>query len=194
MLNEACREALTWPGAFKVCVNLSPVQLRTGDMFAETAAALTATGLPAERLVLEITESVHLDQTEAGQTLRNLRELGVGVALDDFGTGYASLSYLQSFPFDVIKIDQSFVRDMHLSTQSQVIVQTVLAMGARLGKGVTAEGVETLEQLETLRQQGCTKVQGYLLGVPMPADAVAAFVRDWHYPAMSGVPELSLVG
>jgi len=194
VLEEACRHAATWPEAVKVSVNLSPVQLRTQDVFAQTYAALHAADLPPRRLILEITESVQLEQTHAGMTLRNLRDLGVGVALDDFGTGYASLSYLRSFPFDLIKIDQSFVRDMHRSVESEVIVQTVLALGGRLGMKVTAEGVETLEQLDTLKRQGCTKAQGYLFAAPMPADEVLRFLASWRYPAAEGgAPPIALV-
>jgi diguanylate cyclase (GGDEF)-like protein len=192
VLNAACKEAASWPEGVKVAVNLSPVQFRTQDVYAQTCDALAATGLAPARLMLEITESVQLEQTQAGQTLRDLRELGVGVSLDDFGTGYASLSYLRSFPFDLIKIDQSFVREMHRSLECEVIVQTVLAMGQRLGIDVTAEGVETMEQLERLRQQGCTKVQGYLLGVPMPAEAVPGFLANWRYPSSDG-PKIALV-
>ena len=193
VLEEACRHAATWPEGVKVSVNLSPVQLRTQDVFAQTYAALHAADLPPRRLILEITESVQLEQTHAGMTLRNLRDLGIGVALDDFGTGYASLSYLRSFPFDLIKIDQSFVRDMHRSVESEVIVQTVLALGGRLGMSVTAEGVETLAQLETLQRQGCSKAQGYLFAAPMPADEVLRFLAAWRFPGDEGAPPITLV-
>ena len=193
VLEEACRQAATWPEGVRVSVNLSPVQLRTQDVFAQTYAALHAADLPPRRLILEITESVQLEQTHAGMTLRNLRDLGVGVALDDFGTGYASLSYLRSFPFDLIKIDQSFVRDMHRSVESEVIVQTVLTLGGRLGMKVTAEGVETFEQLETLQRQGCSKAQGYLFAAPMAADEVLPFLATWRFPGSEGAPPIALV-
>ncbi|RXF68524.1 putative bifunctional diguanylate cyclase/phosphodiesterase [Hansschlegelia zhihuaiae] len=193
VLNEACQRAAGWPGEFKVAVNLSPAQLRIQDVFSQIYSALQNSGLPASRLVLEITESVQLDQTHAGQTLRALRDLGVGVSLDDFGTGYASLSYLRSFPFDAIKIDQSFVRDIHRSEESQIIVQTVLAMAGRLGMSVVAEGVETFEQLETLIAEGCAKGQGHLFGAPMPAAEVAGFVAQWKYPTRGGRSRFTLV-
>jgi diguanylate cyclase (GGDEF)-like protein len=193
VLSEACRHAASWPGEFKVAVNLSAAQLRVQDVFSRIYGALQNSGLPASRLVLEITESVQLEQTHAGQTLRALRDLGVGVSLDDFGTGYASLSYLRSFPFDAIKIDQSFVRDIDRSEESQIIVQTVLAMAGRLGMSVVAEGVETFEQLETLIAEGCTKGQGHLFGVPMPAEEVADFAAQWKYPTRGGRSRFMLV-
>jgi len=184
VLRQACKQARKWPDHISVAINLSPVQLRTGDIYEQTKAALKAAELPANRLTLEITETVQLEHTAAGKVLRDLKSLGVRVSLDDFGTGYAALSYLWSFPFDLIKLDQSFVREMHRSPECAVIVQTVLDMGDRLGIDVTAEGVETLEQLETLRQKGCAKAQGYVLGRPMPAGRVMPFILNWQYPAL----------
>jgi len=184
VLHRACRQARQWPDHIQVAINLSPLQLRNSDIYGQVKAALRQAELPADRLTLEITETVQLEHTAAGQVMRDLKSLGVRVSLDDFGTGYAALSYLWSFPFNMIKIDQSFVREMHRSPECAVIVQTVLDMGYRLGIDVTAEGVETLEQLEVLRRKGCAKAQGYVLGRPMPAGKVIPFIVNWRYPTL----------
>jgi EAL domain-containing protein (putative c-di-GMP-specific phosphodiesterase class I) len=133
-------------------------------------SALASSGLPPHRLELEITESVLLQDNEATlTTLHQLRQLGVRISMDDFGTGYSSLSYLRSFPFDKIKIDQSFVRDLSGKEDSLAIIRAVAGLGRNLGMATTAEGVETREQLGYLRQEGCTEVQGYLFSRPLPA-------------------------
>ena len=173
-LAEACREALTWPEAIRVAVNVSPVQFRGGLETAVTGA-LAGSGLPAGRLKLEVTESLLMHNPEqALACLHRLRGLGVRIALDDFGTGYSSLSYLRRFPFDKIKIDRAFVRDIG-DPDAAAIVRAVVGIGERLGMGIVAEGVETDEQLALVRQEGCTEVQGYLFSRPLPASEARAF-------------------
>jgi EAL domain-containing protein (putative c-di-GMP-specific phosphodiesterase class I) len=177
ILEEACSTAMTWPQPFKVAINLSPVQFRSRDVLASVKAALEISGLPAQRLVLEITESVKLTD-EATATLRRLKALGVSIALDDFGTGYASMSYLSSFPFDKIKIDQSFVRGMLDSPDSRAIIKATIGLAKDLKMSTTAEGVETEEQLNALRLAGASQAQGYLIAKPMPREAIAAFITN----------------
>ncbi|MFL0289402.1 EAL domain-containing protein, partial [Mycobacterium sp. SMC-21] len=134
VLREACAEAMKWPADVKVAVNLSPVQFRSRNLVQAVISALAHSGLPARRLELEITESVFLAETEANLAiLHQLRELGVRISLDDFGTGYSSLSYLRSFPFDKIKIDQSFVRDLGANPDAQAIVRSIVSLGVGLG-------------------------------------------------------------
>jgi diguanylate cyclase (GGDEF)-like protein len=177
-LREACREANRWPDDVKVAVNLSPVQFRYRDLVATVADALAASGLPARRLDLEITEAVLLhDNDEVLGILHGLRALGVRISMDDFGTGYSSLSYLRSFPFDKIKIDQSFVRDLSHSADAAAIVRAVARLGSSLGMATTAEGVETDDQLARLRAEGCTEVQGFLFSRPRPASEVPGLLR-----------------
>jgi diguanylate cyclase (GGDEF)-like protein len=174
VLHRACEDAAGWPGEVRVAVNLSAVQFRGDALVPSVVAALAASGLPAERLELEITEGVLLQDGEATlATLRDLRALGVRVAMDDFGTGYSSLGYLRSFPFDKIKIDRSFVGELGASPDCEAIVRAVTGLGGSLGIATTAEGVETAEQLERLRAEGCDEAQGYHLGRPMPAREAA---------------------
>ncbi len=181
VLHEACREAASWPAGIAVAVNLSPVQFQRGDVHDSVQAALTLSGLPAERLELEITETVLMDQTDGPMAcLSCLRGLGVAIALDDFGTGYSSLSYLNRFPFDKIKIDRSFVRDMDRNREAMSILDAILALGHSLGMRTTAEGVETQAQLAQLRRKGCTQAQGYLFSKPVPAAEVAALIERLH--------------
>jgi EAL domain-containing protein (putative c-di-GMP-specific phosphodiesterase class I) len=170
VIREACVTAKRWPADIKVAVNLSPAQFRNPGLLHVIVAALGAAGLPPHRLELEITETVLLQDNEATlATLYRLRQLGVRVAMDDFGTGYSSLSYLQSFPFDKIKIDRSFVRDIAESSGSLNIVRAVAALAKGLGMAATAEGVETEEQLDTIKAQGCTEMQGFLFSRPLPS-------------------------
>jgi diguanylate cyclase (GGDEF)-like protein len=177
VLRRACADAAGWPEPLAVAVNLSPVQFNDPDLASAVVRALDASGLPARRLVLEITESVLLQQSQhAVATLHRIRKLGVPISLDDFGTGYSSLSYLQSFPFDKIKIDQSFVRDVCRRRDCATIVRAVASLGLSLGMTTTAEGVETFEQLEQLKAMGCTEAQGFLFGVPMPAGAAKSWI------------------
>jgi diguanylate cyclase (GGDEF)-like protein len=177
VLKQACADATNWPKDLTVAVNLSPVQFRTKSLALDVVAALGASGLTADRLELEITEAVMLQDTEATlATLRQLKELGARISMDDFGTGYSSLSYLRKFPFDKIKIDQSFVRDLASRPESLAIVRAVAGLGSTLGIATTAEGVETMEQLDVVRTEGCTQVQGFLLGKPTPASQVPALL------------------
>lgn len=170
ILEEACRTAAGWPSDQRVSVNISPVQFRNRELPHTILAALTRAGLSPSRLEVEVTESVLIDDVDVAlDTLRQIRALGVRVALDDFGTGYSSLSYLRSFPFDKVKIDRSFVRELTTRRDNQIIVQAIRDMARGLGMSVTAEGVETDDQAERLRQSGCEELQGYLYSRPMPA-------------------------
>jgi diguanylate cyclase (GGDEF)-like protein len=179
VLRTACADAARWPDAIKVAVNLSPVQFRSKTLVADVVLALTASNLPAERLEIEITETVMLLDTAATlETLRQLRELGVRIAMDDFGTGYSSLSYLRRFPFNKIKIDQCFIRDMSEGQESMAVLRAITTLGANLGMVTTAEGVETLEQLYRLRAEGCTEVQGYFFSKPKPVHEVANMLQS----------------
>ncbi len=183
VLAQACADAVTWPGDVMVAVNLSPVQFYSPGLVAAVRQALQRSGLPARRLELEITESALLqDSKTVLATLHELRALGLRTALDDFGTGYSSLSYLRSFPFDKLKIDQSFVREMAYRPDCRAIVKSVLDLAHELGMTTTAEGVETEEQLDQLRRDGCTEVQGFLFDRPRPA----ADIRHWLAPGADG--------
>lgn len=173
ILRKACAEAATWSRPVRVAVNLSPVQFKSRNLVPAVMGALSSSGLPPERLELEITESVLLDNNETNmRTLHALRDLGIRISMDDFGTGYCSLSYLRSFPFDKIKIDQSFIRDISTREDSMAIVRAVTGIGKMLGIATTAEGVETEEQFALVRSEGCTEVQGYLFSKPVPASEV----------------------
>jgi diguanylate cyclase (GGDEF)-like protein len=178
VLREACATAARWPEHVSVAVNLSPIQFgRNRNLVEQVKAALTAASLNPERLELEITESVLIaDDESALSVLKQLKALGVRVALDDFGTGYSSLSYLRRFPFDKIKIDRSFVHECSKSPDSLAIVKAVIGLGRNLGIATTAEGVETMTQLDMVREQGCTEVQGFLFSVPLPANAASELV------------------
>ncbi|GAC1547316.1 MAG: hypothetical protein NVS3B16_19190 [Vulcanimicrobiaceae bacterium] len=177
VLRAACREAATWPQDVRLSVNLSPIQFRTGNLVATVLDALHESGLAAHRLDLEITESVLLQDNEKTlATLHDLRARGVGISLDDFGTGYSSLCYIRTFRFDKIKIDRSFVADMLRSPESGAIVRAVIGLGETLGISTVAEGVETREQLQQLRADGCTEAQGYLFSKPRPGEHVPAFI------------------
>jgi EAL domain-containing protein (putative c-di-GMP-specific phosphodiesterase class I) len=172
VLRRACRDAAAWPEPLSVAVNLSPAQFHDSDIAETVAAILQETGLPAERLELEITESLLINDTEEVlEKLSRLRELGVKIALDDFGTGYSSLNYLARFPFDKIKIDRQFVRNMTRDPAMRAIVKTIVALGKSLAVTVTAEGVESQEQAAMLREFGCPQVQGFLYGLPGAAEA-----------------------
>jgi diguanylate cyclase (GGDEF)-like protein len=169
VLRQACMDAAKWPSYAKVSVNLSPVQFQNSDLTSNVARILAESGLPPERLELEITESILLRSTGKNiNTLHKLRDLGVSIALDDFGTGHSSLSYLRMFPFDNIKIDRSFVSQMPQMDACAAIVCAVANLGRSLDIVTTAEGVETEEQLELLRAAGCTQAQGFLFGRPCP--------------------------
>ena len=177
VLRKACSEAVKWPSELKIAVNLSPAQFRSRGVVQAVLTALAYSGLPADRLELEITESVLLGETDVNlATLHQLREIGVRISMDDFGTGYSSLSYLRCFPFDKIKIDRSFVRDLSERPDCLAIIRAVAGLGISLGIATTAEGVETQEQLDRLRAEGCTEVQGYLFSPPRPATELAGLM------------------
>jgi diguanylate cyclase (GGDEF)-like protein len=179
VLRTACLEAASWPHDIGVAVNLSAVQFKGRILVATVVGALSASGLKPQRLELEITESVLLqDCTGTLAILHSLRNLGVRIAMDDFGTGYSSLSYLRSFPFDKIKIDRSFVHELATREDSMAIVRAVAGLGRSLGICTTAEGVETEEQLTLLRSEGCTEVQGYLFSAPRPAADVERLLAE----------------
>ena len=177
VLNQACLDATSWSSSIRVAVNLSPSQFRNPDLAHSVFRALAKSKLAAQRLELEITETVLLQDSEATlATLHHLRNMGVRISMDDFGTGYSSLSYLRSFPFDKIKIDQSFIRDLGTRDDSGVIVRAVTTIGNSLGISTTAEGVEDLSQLERLKAEGCTEVQGFFLGRPLPIKETTALL------------------
>src|SRR5215467_9427515 len=177
VLRQACREAASWPRPLQVAVNLSPVQFRHGDLAGLVHSILLETGLKPQRLELEITESALIgDFSRAIAILRRLKALGVKIAMDDFGTGYSSLSYLQSFPFDKIKIDQTFISNLHRNPQSAAIVRAVIGLGRELHLPVVAEGVETEEQRAFLARENCQEIQGYLIGRPGLMDGYAELV------------------
>ena len=179
VLEQACIEAARWPDELTVAVNVSAVQFRQPDFVATVAEALALSGLPAARLELEVTETIMLhDNAATVAQLYRLRRLGVRISMDDFGTGYSSLSYLRSFPFDKIKIDQSFIREMENRSEASAIVHAIAGLGLTLGMRTTAEGVENENQLARVRAAGCTDVQGYFFGRPMPRAQVADFVRQ----------------
>jgi diguanylate cyclase (GGDEF)-like protein len=174
VIRQACREAMHWPDDICVAVNLSPTQLIHKNLLPTVLGALAASQLPAQRLELEITEAVLMQNTEITlQTLHKLRGLGIRISMDDFGTGYSSLSYLRSFPFDKIKIDRCFINGLDNSAESSAIVQAVTGLAESLGMTTTAEGVETAEQLERVRALGCTDVQGFYYSRPVPARELA---------------------
>jgi EAL domain-containing protein (putative c-di-GMP-specific phosphodiesterase class I) len=186
VLRQACSEAMTWPGHVSVAVNISPVQFRSRNLMASVIQALAGSGLSPDRLELEITESVLLEDNAGNlEILHQLRDLGVRISMDDFGTGYSSLSYLRSFPFDKIKIDQSFVRDLPHEHDARAIIKAITSIGASLGMTTTAEGVETQLQLDELRRQGCDQIQGYLINRPMSASDILALLTPKALLALS---------
>ena len=185
VLNAACAEAVNWPDHVRVAVNVSPVQFRSQSLALNVAAALAASGLSACRLELEITEAVLIRDDAALDALHQLRKLGVRIALDDFGTGYSSLSYLQRFPFDKIKIDRSFIRDIAGPGASSSIVQAVVNIAAASDMTTTAEGVETEQQRNLLYILGCTEMQGYLFSPAIPAAEVRRLLLTHSGRAMS---------
>jgi diguanylate cyclase (GGDEF)-like protein len=183
VLQQACAAAATWNPPYPVSVNVSAVQFMHADLTQLVAEVLSKTGLPGARLQVELTESaIFADRARALHTLRRLKALGVSVALDDFGTGYSSLDTLRSFPFDRIKLDQSFVSDAGPSHQDRAIIRAVLALGKSLDIPVLAEGIETESQLTLLTEEGCDEAQGFLLGRPAPLDKIV------------GIGQLSLSG
>ncbi|MDI1296575.1 MAG: EAL domain-containing protein [bacterium] len=177
VLHEACRVAATWPDHIRVAVNVSAVQFRSSTLNSIVLQALARSGLEPQRLELEITESLFIDNVEATlASLHSLRALGVRVALDDFGTGYSSLSYLRSFPFDKLKIDRSFIVDLLAHDGATAIIRAITTLADALGMETTAEGVENSDQLDILRAEGCGQIQGYFFSRPIPAADVAALL------------------
>jgi len=178
LLQRACTDAAGWPEHIRVAVNLSPMQFKESNLLDVVICALVESGLPPQRLELEITETVILaNDTAPWATLRQLKGLGVSIVLDDFGTGYSSLSYLTMFPFDKVKIDKSFTQNMTRRASCAAIISSALAIGRDLGMSTTAEGVETKAQFEILRANGVTFVQGFLFGKPCPV-AELEFTRE----------------
>jgi diguanylate cyclase (GGDEF)-like protein len=178
VLRRACVEAMRWPADLRVAVNLSAIQFRDKNLVALVKGALKASGLSPDRLELEITESVLLgNDPKTYAMLGDLRELGVRISLDDFGIGYSGLGYLRSFQFDKVKIDKSLVQEMSSKEVSLAIVQAAVSIGASLGLTTTGEGVETADQLQDLSFEGCTEVQGFLFGVPQPAEQVPEMIE-----------------
>ncbi|MDQ0571163.1 diguanylate cyclase (GGDEF)-like protein/PAS domain S-box-containing protein [Variovorax paradoxus] len=179
VLQEACRQAASWPDDISVAVNLSPVQFKSPHLVETVRQAMDTAGLPASRLQLEITESVLLDEDDRNlQTLEQIRQLGVKIAMDDFGTGYSSLGYLRSFPFDKIKVDRSFISDLPQGKESLAIVRAVAGIGKSLGITTTVEGIETAEQLEVVNLEGFDEAQGYLFARPLPASEVRELISS----------------
>lgn len=170
VLAQACQDAVAWPEGIRLAVNVSAVQFRRASLLDDVMQALAASGLPPERLELELTETAMLQETDRVlATLKALRARGVRVAMDDFGTGFSSLSHLRSFPFDRIKIDRSFVRDAASDAETLAIIRAVAGLGRSLQMATTLEGVETAEQLTIATREGCTDVQGFLFSQPVPA-------------------------
>ena len=180
VLSRACQQAMEWSDHLKIAVNLSAMQFLGGRLAEDVEHALRQSGLTPQRLELEITETVILQDTDSAlAVLHRLRALGVRIAMDDFGTGYSSLSYLRRFPFDKIKIDKSFIQNLQLGPGSIEIVRAVVGLGKALGMNVLAEGVETPEQLAILQTEGCDELQGYLFSRPRPASDIPAIMREW---------------
>ncbi|CCD87638.1 conserved protein of unknown function [Bradyrhizobium sp. ORS 285] len=188
MLRQACSDAAKWPDEVRVAVNMSPLQFRVGNVLSLVMDALKQSGLPASRLELEITETLVLEKSgQVLATLHALRALGVRISMDDFGTGYSSLSYLRSFPFDKIKVDQSFIRDLAANREAQAIVRSIVSLGKGLGVTITAEGVETEAELRCLRSEGCHEAQGYLFSRPRPNAEIVGLLQAQR-DAADGAP------
>ena len=178
VLRQACAEAANWPRDVRLAVNVSPAQFKSGNLVSVVKSALADSRLPANRLELEVTELVLLRKSEGAlDALHRLRDLGIRIAMDDFGTGYSSLGYLRSFPFDKIKIDQSFIRDLPKG-DSLAIIRAVVGLSRSLGITSTAEGVETEEQLASVSTEGCSEIQGFLFSRPKPAAEIEGLLQD----------------
>ena len=191
MLRRACMDAAQWPDDVRVAVNLSPLQFRVGNLLSLVMDALKQSGLPARRLELEITETLLLEKSsQVLATLHALRALGVRISMDDFGTGYSSLSYLRSFPFDKIKIDQSFVRDLGADRDAQAIIRSIVSLGKGLGVTITAEGVETEAELSCLRAEGCHEGQGFLFSRARPNAEIVSLLEAQAGVALASTASL----
>ncbi|UQR63785.1 EAL domain-containing protein [Bradyrhizobium sp. C-145] len=180
VLRTACAEAAKWPAYVRIAINLSPAQFRSTELVPVVVGALASSGIAPHRLELEVTETVIMHDSDAVfAVLAQLRELGVRIALDDFGTGYSSLSFLQRFPFDKVKIDRSFVGELSSArAEAHHLARAVVRFAVSLGKTTTAEGVETKEQLDILREEGCAETQGYYFSRPMPSSDIATMLRE----------------
>jgi EAL domain-containing protein (putative c-di-GMP-specific phosphodiesterase class I) len=179
VLRQACDEGANWPDEVSLAVNLSPIQFKAADLAQTVINALECSGLGPDRLQLEITEAVLLNNSDSTlATLHQLRALGVRISMDDFGTGYSSLSYLRSFPFDKIKIDRSFVHEFLSNKDSVAIIRAMVGLGRSLGMATTAEGIETREELEHLKREGCTEGQGFFFSRPRPAEDVYTLLAN----------------
>jgi diguanylate cyclase (GGDEF)-like protein len=188
VLRKACAEAASWSQDVRVAVNVSPVQFKSPNLVPAVSTALAVSGLRPDRLEIEITEAVLLqDRDSTLVTLHALRNLGVKISMDEFGTGYSSLSYLRSFPFDKIKIDGSFVHNLAVGDNSMAIVRAVGGLGKSLGITTNAQGVETREQLSVLRSEGCSEVQGSVFGLPGPAAGIETLLSE--FAARRAVPD-----
>jgi EAL domain-containing protein (putative c-di-GMP-specific phosphodiesterase class I) len=189
VIEDACRQAMRWPSSLTVAVNLSPAQFLSGSLTDTVAQIIDAVGIRADRLELEITETVLLEKTiDNIDILNTLNVLGIRISLDDFGTYYSSLSYLKNFPFDTLKIDRYFITDLETDRKSQTIVRSIIGLAHGLGISVTAEGVETPGQARWLFQEDCDYLQGNFLGRPLGGDATQDFIRRSH-PEMVGSEE-----
>jgi len=178
MLRRACMDAALWPDDVRVAVNLSPAQFRTSDLLAIVTDTLKQSGLSPNRLELEITETLLLEKSSPVlASLHALRARGVRVSMDDFGTGYSSLSYLRSFPFDKIKIDQTFVRGLDTNRDAQAIIRAIASLGKGLGVTITAEGVETEAEMSRLRAEGCHEGQGFLFSRARPNAEIVELLK-----------------
>ena len=187
VVRQACAEAASWPEHTRIAVNISPMQFKSGNLVSVIMNALSLSGIRPCRLELEITETALLQDTAATlETLHQLRRLGVKIAMDDFGTGYSSLSYLRSFPFDKIKIDGSFVQDLSKGEDAVAIIRAVASLGNSLGMITTAEGVETEEQLRSVREEGYTEIQGFLFSKPKSAEEISRQYFSGHEKAAIG--------
>ena len=190
VIQEACRQAATWPGALTVSVNVSAAQAMSQDLCPVALGALQAHGLAPRQLELEITESIFMNEAQATmQVLHSLRSAGLRVALDDFGTGYSSLAYLRRFPFDTLKIDRSFIRELLQRRDARAIVEMIIGLAQTLNMSTVAEGVEEPAQASVLREVGCATLQGYLVARPMPASAVAGFLAAHRARPHTSWPE-----
>jgi EAL domain-containing protein (putative c-di-GMP-specific phosphodiesterase class I) len=168
---------MAWPEHMTLAVNMSPLQFRVGNVLETVIDALKASGLPPSRLEVEITETLFLEKSDhVLSTLHALRAQGVRIAMDDFGTGYSSLSYLRSFPFDKIKIDRSFVREIYANVEQQAIVRAIMSLGASLGMTITAEGIESEAELAFMKAVGCNQGQGYLFSRSVPQAGLLVLV------------------
>jgi predicted signal transduction protein with EAL and GGDEF domain len=180
-LGEACRQAAGWPANLQVAVNISPSQVMTQNLPIAISRALKGARLAPRRLEIEITESVFINENPATiEHLHALRKLGVTIALDDFGTGYSSLAYLRRFPFDTLKIDRAFVRELLVSHEARSVVRNILALARSLRMTTVAEGVEEPAQIKMLDGEGCSAIQGFLVAKPMQANQVLPFIAAWR--------------